>query len=341
MCKPLRVAVIGAGMMGRHHVRVYSEMDNVQLVGIADMSSSVLSPLAHRFHCPVFTDYRELLDKQKPDAVSIAVPTVQHLEVISEVARRSIHILVEKPIASSIDHGQAIIEVCETNNVMLAVGHIERFNPSVIAVKEKIASGELGRVFQIDARRQGPYPARIRDVGVVVDLAVHDIDVMCYITGSEAVRVYAEVDRRVCPDHEDSLSALVKFDKGEVGMLTTNWLTPTKIRELLITGERGMFRVDYLTQDLCFFENASVPESGWDTLSVLRGVSEGRMIRYAFNKKEPLRAELETFIQAVEGKEPHIVSGKDGLKALSIALALLVSSSEHKLIHMSSESVLQ
>ena len=151
-------------------------------------------------------------------------------------------------------------------------------------------------MFQIDAHRQGPFPARIKDVGVVIDLAVHDLDVMRYVSGAEVVRVYAETERRIHSTREDLLTGLVRLSDGTIGTLTINWLTPTKIRELYVTGECGMFRVDYLTQDLYFFENATANGGDWETLRALRGVSEGRMIRHVVAKKEPLRAEQEAFL---------------------------------------------
>jgi predicted dehydrogenase len=212
------------------------------------------------------------------------------------------------------------------------IGHIERFNPAVIAAKERLANGELGRVFEIDARRQGPFPARVRDVGVVIDLAVHDLDIMRYITGAEVTRVFAETERRIHSTREDLLSGLIRLDDGTVGTLTINWLTPTKIRELIIIGERGMFRVDYLTQDLYFFENATAHDGSWETLQVLRGVSEGRMIRYVVNKKEPLRAELEAFLAAAKGQAPVAVTGEDGLKALALAQAVVTSGQENRAV---------
>jgi predicted dehydrogenase len=264
--------------------------------------------------------------------VSLAVPTADHHRIALQVIQQGIHLLIEKPLAFTVQEGQEIIEAAERRGVKLMVGHIERFNPAVIALREHLSSGELGRVFQIDAHRQGPFPARVRDVGVVIDLAVHDLDIMRYVTGSEIVRVYAETQRRIHTDREDLLSGMVRFADGTVGTLSTNWLTPTKIREVYVTGERGMFRVDYLTQDLYFYENAVANGSDWTTIQVLRGVSEGRMIRYAVVKKEPLRSELESFIAAVEGRIPVPVTGLDGLKAIELAQALVTSGLEHRVV---------
>ena len=191
-------------------------------------------------------------------------------------------------------------------------------------MRQQLAENALGKVFQIDARRQGPFPGRIKDVGVVVDLAVHDIDIIRYVTGAEITRVYAETAQRIHETREDMVTGLLRLSDGAVGTLTINWLTPTKIRELYVTGERGMFRVDYLTQDLYFFENAAAPVGDWPFLN-LRGVNEGRMIRQVVAKKEPLRAELESFIAAVKGEKPVAVTGEDGLKSLGLAQAIVQS----------------
>jgi UDP-N-acetylglucosamine 3-dehydrogenase len=328
----LKVAVIGVGAMGRNHARIYWDMPDVALVGVADADAQSAQAIAKRYDTHAYADYRRLLDEQKPDAVTIAVPTVDHLAVAMELIQRDIHLLIEKPIAFSIDEGRRIIAAAEERNVCLAVGHIERFNPAVIALKERLAAGELGRVFQIDARRQGPFPARVKDVGVVIDLAVHDLDVMRYISGAEVVRLYAETERRIHSTREDLLTGLVRLSDGSVGTLTINWLTPTKIRELYVTGECGMFRVDYLTQDLYFFENATANGNGWETIHMLRGVSEGRMIRHVVAKREPLRAELEAFLAAVRGEAPVAVTGVDGLRALELAQAVVTSGLEHRTI---------
>jgi predicted dehydrogenase len=216
------------------------------------------------------------------------------------------------------------------------VGHIERFNPAVLALKRRLADGQLGRVFQMHARRLGPFPQRIRDVGVVVDLATHDLDIMRYLSCSEATAVYAETKCEVNTANEDLLDGIVRFHDGMLGLLEINWLTPTKIRELCITGERGMFRVDYLTQDLYFFENAQIGDGDWQPLSVLRGgVKEGTMTRFALDKKEPLRSELETFVSAATGQDPGVVTGQDGLEALRLALALIESAGIHQVVEVS------
>jgi UDP-N-acetylglucosamine 3-dehydrogenase len=325
-----RVAVIGIGSMGRNHARVYTELPEATLVGVADANEAAAAQIARRYGTESYTDYIRLLDEQKPEAVTIAVPTVDHLEVALAVIERGIHLLIEKPIAFTGDEARQIIQAADAAGVKLMIGHIERFNPAVTALKNRLAAGELGRVFQMDAHRQGPFPARVQDVGVVIDLAVHDLDVMRYVSGSEVVRVYAETERRIHSSHEDLLTGLIRMDDGAIGTLIINWLTPTKIRELLVTGETGLFRVDYLTQDLYFYENATANCEDWETIRMLRGVSEGRMIRHVVAKKEPLRAEQEAFLAAVCGEAPVPVTGEDGLKALELAQAVVTSGLENR-----------
>lgn len=330
-----RVAVIGVGAMGRHHARVYSEIPGVELVGVADVNLKQAEAITDRFGGKPYADYRKLLDEQEPDAVTVAVPTSDHRDVALEIVARGAHLLIEKPIAFSVLEGKEIIDAASNAGVVLMIGHIERFNPAVVALKAQLGRGELGAVFQIDARRQGPFPERVVDVGIVIDLAVHDLDVMRYVSGSEVVRVYAETEQRIHGTREDMLTGMVRLSDGVIGTLTINWLTPTKIRELYVTGERGMFRVEYLTQDLYFYENAIAGDDEWDTIRVLRGVSEGRMIRHVITKKEPLRVEQEAFLAAVRGEAPVAVSGRDGLRALEIAQAIVTSGKEHRAISLS------
>jgi predicted dehydrogenase len=327
----LKVAVIGVGAMGHNHARVYADLPEATLVGVADADEAAVADTAWRYHCPAYPDFRRLMDEQKPDAVTVAVPTIDHITVAMECIARGVHLLIEKPIAYSVAEGEQLVAAAESAGVTLMVGHIERFNPAVAALKLALGNRELGRVFQIDARRQGPFPARVKDVGVVIDLAVHDLDVMRFISDSEIVRVYAETERRIHSTHEDLLTGLVRLEDNTVGTLAINWLTPTKIRQLHVVGERGMFRVDYLTQDLYFYENATTPVGDWP-FRMLRGVSEGRMIRHVVAKKEPLRAELEAFLASLRGEIPVAVSGQDGLRVLELAQAIVTSGREHRVV---------
>jgi UDP-N-acetylglucosamine 3-dehydrogenase len=322
---PTRVAVIGAGSMGRNHVRVYKEMPNVELVGVADADHTVTQKLSQMYGVRTYQDYREMLEREQPQAVSLAVPTFMHGRLAIELLDAGCHVLVEKTIAASCGEAEMMIQTAERTGKILMVGHIERFNPAVIELKRRLDAGQLGRIFKIHARRLGPYPTRIQDVGVILDLAPHDLDIFRYLTGREIVRLYGEARQELHASNEDMMTGLLRFDNGIMGLLEINWLTPTKIRELYVTGECGMFMVNYITQDLYFYENAHIQSDGWQTMHLLRGVSEGAMTRHVVKKMEPLRAELEAFLRWVRtGKAPGI-TGYDAMVVLELASELLQS----------------
>lgn len=330
----LKAAVIGVGSMGRNHARVYTELKQTRLVGVADAMPETAQRVAANFGVPAYTDFRELLEREKPDLVTVAVPTQEHFAVATAALEAGCHVLVEKPITATVAEGEALIQKAKTTGRKLMVGHIVRFSPVVQALKQHLEAGELGRIFQVVCRRIGPFPARIRDVGVVVDLAPHDLDVMRFVTGDDIVRVYAETERRIHTAHEDMVLGLLRFRSGVAGMLEINWLTPQKVREVVVLGERGMFRADDLTQDLYFYENADANGLDWQHLSLLKGVSEGRMVRYPIARYEPLKAELEAFAQAVAEDTPVPVRGEDGLAALRLALALVESGLNHQIVEV-------
>jgi predicted dehydrogenase len=225
---------------------------------------------------------------------------------------------VEKPITASIEEGRRLIGRARACGVKLSVGHVERFNPVVVALKQHLDEGRLGELFQISVRRISGFPPRAEDVGVALDLATHDLDVMRYLVGAEVTRVAAETTQALGRPCEDMLCGLLRFANGVVALLNVNWLSPVKIRELMVHGERGMFVVNYLTQDLHYYEN-SAQDSNWESIQVFRGVGEGRMIRFPIRRREPLRIELEAFVHSLRYDESFPVSGEDGLQALVLA----------------------
>ncbi len=330
----IKTAVIGVGSMGQHHARIYAQLEGSELVGVSDLDIKVAKNIANRYDVPAYDNYQELLEKEKPQAVTVAVPTIKHEQVVSDVMEAGAHVLVEKPIAATVEEGQRLIEIAKSKNRQLMVGHIVRFNPATQLLKQKLQDGDLGRIYQIVSRRVGPFPARIRDVGVIVDLAPHDLDLMRFLTDMDPVRVFAETEKKIHTDHEDLLIGMLRFPDGIVGILEINWLTPTKVRETLVLGERGMFRVDDLTQDLYYFENAQANEELWRDLRVIKGVSEGQMVRYAVQRKEPLKVELEAFLDALDTGKDVPVSGEDGLAALKLALALVESGQTHQIVNV-------
>lgn len=332
MSAALKAAVIGVGSMGRNHARAYTELSDVALVGVADANLDMAQSVAAKHGATAYNDYEKMLEREKPDLVTIAVPTRLHRDVAIKAMDAGANVLVEKPIAATVEEGQALIDHAKACKRHLTVGHIIRFNPAIQALKKHLEAGELGQIFKIVCRRVGPFPTRIQDVGVVIDLAPHDLDLMRFISGAEPIRVYAETQQQVHTDHEDSLAALLRFDNGITGMLEINWLTPLKIREITVLGEQGMFLASELTQEVYFYENAEAAGEGWNHLDMLRGVSEGKMFRHPVRTYEPLRAELEAFVEAVLNNTPVAVRGEDGLAALRLALALIESNATHQVV---------
>lgn len=335
----LKGAVVGAGNMGRNHIRIHAQMDSVDLVAVADLNKDAIRRAANTYRLTPYTDYRQMMDIEKPDFVSIALPTTQHAKAVCEAVERGVHVLVEKPLAVDRVEGRQMIDRAKEHGVKLMVGHIERFNPAILEIKKELGNQRLGRVFQVHSRRLSAFPARIQDVGVVLDLATHEIDAMRCLLGQEVERVYAEIERKAHRRCEDMLSGLLRFRNGVVGVLDVNWLTPTKVRQLTILGEQGMYLADYLTQDVYWYKNGFDPNGAadqWNTLPVYRGVNEGEMVKLRFRKKEPLGAEIESFVAAIiEDREPE-VTGEDGLAALELAQALIESGHTHAPIYMNS-----
>ena len=316
--RPLRAAVIGLGMMGRAHVRVWDEMvDGVELVAVADTDPGAVREAITGRGARGYPDQASMLAAEDLDLVSVVVPTSLHLSTALAALDAGSHVLVEKPIAATRGEAEQMIAAARSAGRMLTVGHIERFNPAIRELRRRLAAGELGRIFEIRATRLGPFPARIRDVGVVVDLAPHDLDVMRYLLGSDPIRLYAETEQRIHTDHEDLFVGLLKFANGAVGVLDINWLTPTKQRTLTVTGERGMYTADYLAQQLVFYPN---PAS--DGL-----VEEGSRVEREIERREPLAIELDEFARAARDGGVPPVDPHEAMVALLLARAMVESAS--------------
>lgn len=330
---PLRAGVVGLGMMGRNHVRVYDEvLPDVELIAVADPDAAALRKATTGRAARGYDDPRKMFDEEHLDLVSIVAPTSLHRQATLEALASGANVLVEKPIASDRADAEAMISAAEQAGRLLTVGHIERFNPAIRELRRRLAGGELGRIFQVKATRLGPFPARIRDVGVVVDLAPHDIDVMRFLLDSEPVRLYAETEQRIHTDHEDLFNGVMKFANGAIGVLDINWLTPNKRRTLTVTGERGMYVADYINQDLIFYSNPDAvqtwehpgaDESGQLTTSV----SEGEMTRRSIRRQEPLAVELAEFAHAVREDGPAPVAPRDAMVALLLAQKMVEAAS--------------
>jgi predicted dehydrogenase len=331
----LRVGVVGLGMMGRNHVRVWDEaVDGVDLVAVADPDPEAVRQAADGRAARGYASAEEMLASESIDLLSIVAPTSLHLPIALAALAAGVNVLVEKPIAATRAEAEQMMAAATRAQRILTVGHIERFNPAVLELRRRLAAGELGRIFEVRATRLGPFPARIRDVGVVVDLAPHDLDIMRFLLGSDPVRLYAETEQRIHTDHEDLFVGLIKFANGVVGVLDINWLTPTKVRTLSVTGERGMYVADYLSQDLVFYPNpdASHTSSGAAAVAAVGSVTEGEMTRRSIDRQEPLVVELTAFARAVRDGGPAPVDAHEAMVALLLARAMVASARDGRVI---------
>jgi UDP-N-acetylglucosamine 3-dehydrogenase len=317
----LRAGVIGLGMMGRHHARVLRALEGVELVGVADALGD-LHEVAQGV--PVVRSVGELIALGLDTAV-VAVPTAMHEAVGLELAAAGVHALIEKPVAVDGPAAGRLVAAFDRAGLVGAVGHIERYNPALQALRQRLDAGELGDVYQIVTRRQGPFPARIADVGVVKDLATHDIDSTSWIARSPFAHIGALAGTKSGRPHEDLVTVTGRLADGTLTSHLVNWLTPYKERLLIVTGDRGTFVADTLNADLTFHENGTV-QTEWDQVAAFRGVSEGASTRFAITKREPLLVEHEAFRDAVLGRPSDIVTLRDGLRTVLVAEAVLESS---------------
>jgi UDP-N-acetylglucosamine 3-dehydrogenase len=311
----LRAAVLGVGAMGAHHARLYAAMDDVDLVAIADQGDG-LDALARRYGCAGYRDHAALLARERPDVVSVAVPTSAHLDVALAALAAGCHVLVEKPIAATSAQGEELARAAESSGLVLAVGHIERFNPAVRRLRDLIEAGILGRITSCVARRVGVMPPRVRDADIVIDLAVHDVDVLDYLLGCYPDRVRATGGRAWLSDRTDHAEILLDY-AGVGCFIQVNWLTPVKIRTLAVTGESGYCELNYVTQELLVYRAPDQSPVGTFEEFVRRyGETEAAIV--PVERSEPLRLEVEGFLGAVGGGGA-VVSPEDAIAALRVA----------------------
>jgi UDP-N-acetylglucosamine 3-dehydrogenase len=316
----LRAGLVGLGMMGRHHGRVLAALDGVDLVAVADPGGD---PHGVAGSCRLLGSVEELI-AVGIDYCMVAVPTIYHEPVAMALAQAGVHAMIEKPLAQDTSSARRIFEAFAAGALVGAVGHIERYNPALQSARARIEAGELGAVFQVSTRRQGPFPDRITDVGVVKDLATHDIDLTAWVTQQPFVSVAARTATKSGRAYEDLVAVTGSLADGTVTNHLVNWLSPLKERVTVITGERGTFVANTLTADLTFYSNALVPTT-WDGIAQFRGVSEGDVVRFAIAKPEPLRVEHEQFRDAVLGKDADIVTLEQGMTTVAVAEAVIES----------------
>lgn len=320
---PQRGAVLGLGMMGRHHARLLQSLPDVTFAGAVDPGGDGHRAVADP-HL-VFGSTAELLERGRPDFAVVAVPTEEHLPAVRELAVAGVHVLVEKPLAATSGEARELIAAIRAGGVRGAVGHVERCNPALLRLREMLAERAIGDVFLIATERVGPFPSRVRDVGVVKDLATHDLDLVRWIGGSPVQRVAAEVQHRMGRDHEDLVLATGRLESGTTFNCAVDWLSPTKVRRTRVLGSEGMLVADTLTADLTLFRNGETA-SEWDSARALRGVAEGDMTRFALARREPLLVELEEFVRYAAGDDTaRVVTLEEGLQVVELAEAVLAA----------------
>ncbi len=317
----LRAALIGAGMMGRNHARILSSLEGVEFVAVVD---ELGDPHGIGGSATLVRSIDEL-SVLGLDFAIVATPTSTHEDMAGWLFDAGIHAFIEKPIAANSDSARRIVAKASASGCLGAVGHIERFNPAIRELKERLLRGEVGEIFQIATRRQGSFPDRIGDVGVTKDLATHDIDLTMWTTGSDYEQVFAQSVHKSGRTHEDMISVSGRLTNGTVVNHVVNWLSPMKERIVVVTGDKGTFVADTLTGDLTLHENGAFAVE-WDSFAAFRGVTEGNTTRFAYSKREPLRSELEGFRDAVLGKGTDIVTLAEGLRVVEVADAILASS---------------
>jgi hypothetical protein len=315
--------------MGQNHARILSSLEGVDLVAVSDPQGDKGKVLPDH---QILSSIEEVILKGV-DYCVVSAPTAFHEEISLKLIRAGIHILIEKPIAHNLDSALRIERAAQDQGIVGAVGHIERYNAALQQARKKIQAGELGDIYQISTRRIGPFPSRISDVGVVMDLATHDIDLTSWITGSDYKVISAHSAFRSGRSNEDLIAIVAKLESGIIVNHSVNWLSPLKERKIIITGEKGTYVVDTLTSDLTFYANGTTTVSQ-DQIAHFKGVSQGDIRVFAFDKPEPLRLEHENFRDAVLGKSDSIVTLSEGTRTVRVASAVLESAAAEKSVRL-------
>lgn len=325
-----KTGVIGVGSMGQNHARLYSEISD--LVGVYDVDKNQAKRVAERFGTKAFSNAGDLIESA--EAVSICTPTKNHYEVAMEAIGVGKPILLEKPFTGDSKKARSLCLAAEKEGTVLAAGFVERFNPVVSAARDALKEGKFGKLISLESRRVSSFPSRIRDVGVIMDLAIHDIDVIRHITSSEILAVYALGGRFAKTRFEDFANLLLEIEGGVTGFVETNWLTPMKVRRVSLTCSESFVQLDYIDQSL---EMASTKIREIDPGNMFQIPLEYDVRRMSLKKEEPLKRELEDFLAAVKSSgRPH-ACGWDAVANLRVCEAASRSLKGRKRIEVPQE----
>ena len=313
--KKLGVAVIGTGFWGKNHARVYKDLTSTDLIAVCDINPERATRIASHFGAKAYTNTSKLLRNKRIDAVSICTWSTKLAKEAQKALKMKKHVLVEKPMANNTKQAKKLLEIAEENSVLLSVGFLMRFIPGLKRIKEAVKQKKIGEIVCANAKRVSQWPERIGDVGVVKDTAIHDIDIMKYITNEDPIGVYAKTGNMRHKKFEDYAQIMLTYKDGKSAFIESNWLTPYKTRKLVVTGSEAIMKLDYITQEVWIEK-------------------QKRTIKPRYKFREPLKLELQHFADCILKKEKQIVSGFDGFNALKVAEGALKSSIKNKLIKL-------
>ena len=313
--KKLGVAVIGAGFWGRNHARVFKELEQTELLAVCDVNAERAKNVAKQFGVRAYTSMGKLLKRKDVEAVSNCVWSLNLAKETLKALKAGKHVLVEKPMATNVKQAEKLLETAEEEGLHLSVGFLMRFIPGIQYMKNAVEDKTIGNLVCATAKRVSEWPERIGDVGVVKDIAIHDIDIIRYFFGEEPIAVYAKTGSMKYKKFEDYAQIMLTFEGGKSAFIESNWLTPYKTRTLVVTGSKAIMKLDYITQELTI-EDAK------------------KTIQPRYPWQEPLKLELQHFANCILKKEKPLITGTDGLKALQIAEAALKSSATGRAVKL-------
>jgi UDP-N-acetylglucosamine 3-dehydrogenase len=313
--KKLGTAVVGAGFWGKNHARVYGELDSTELVAVCDVNRERAKAVADQFGVKAYTSSSRMLKNEEIEAVSVCTWSTKLAKEALKALKAGRHVLVEKPMATHTKQAANLLDTAESNGLHLTVGFLMRFIPGLRHIREAVENKKLGEFVCATAKRVSQWPERIGDVGVVKDTAIHDIDVVRFISGEDPASVYAKTGSLRHRQFEDYAQIMLTFEDGKSAFIESNWITPYKTRILTVTGSEAIMRLDYITQEL------------W-----IEDANENLQPRFPW--QEPLKLELRHFADCILEKKKPVITGDDGLIALEIAEAALRSSAKNKVVKL-------
>jgi UDP-N-acetylglucosamine 3-dehydrogenase len=313
--KKLGVAVIGTGQWGKNHARVYHELPSVELIAICDINAERAKAMAAQYGVKAYSSSTEMLKDKSIEAVNVCTWSTILAKEAQKVLNSGRHVLVEKPMATTPQQAEKLVQTAKENGLHITVGFLMRFIPGLQIIRQSIENKKIGDLVCATAKRVSQWPERIGDVGVLKDTAIHDIDVMRFISNQDPIAVYAKMGSMKHRKFEDYAQIMLTYEDGKSAFIESNWLTPYKTRMLTVTGSDAIMKLDYITQDLWIEQQTETVQP-----------------RVPF--QEPLKMELQHFVDCIVEKKKPLVTGEDGVRALTVATAALQSSAKNRAIQI-------